>query len=286
MYNELWEELSCISEDKRWDFFKKRIIRCSEPKTAKDLEAAFAFMMAAGIAPPKPNETLIIMVHGIRTHAQWHEYLEYLIKKKSAAEVRSVRYGYFDSVRFIFHLYKKKLRHLTQEIRIAKRDFPTHEIAIVAHSFGTFLTLKFLQKNIDFEVDRILFCGAVVNEYYDFERLKNFPSYDAVINCVGCKDYYPVLAKISSIGYGVSGTFGFNRQSVQNVFINANHSGFFTDSIYEQYWLPFLLKGKVVKDPSMKKRPPSPYILSMISLVPGGLLILISLITLAIWLSI
>lgn len=281
LLEELQAELSYIEKDKRWDYMRERIAKSATPELAKALESAFSFIISTDIVPPKPNETLIIMVHGIRTYAQWHQSLERTIKQNSQAEVRSVRYGYLDSFRFIFHLYRKKLEHLTQEIRIAKRDFPTHEVVIVAHSFGSFLTLKFLQKNIDFEVDRILFCGAVINEYYDFDRLRNFPKAEGVINCVGCKDYYPVLAKAFSFGYGVSGTFGFNRQSVQNIYLNSNHCGFFNESIYKKHWLPFLLNGEVVKDSAMENRTDPPYILSILSLFPGALLI--SLVILAIW---
>ena len=284
LYYQLQEELSYIPSEKRWEHFTKRVRESVDPEQAKTLELTFTFLLETGTLPPKAREVLVVMLHGIRTHAPWHNTLKTSLEKHSETKVTPIKYGFFDAISFLFHFYHLKLRHVTQEIRMAKKDYPEHEVVIVAHSFGTYLTLKFLKKNVDFEVDRVLFCGSVVNENYNFDRLKNFPSHGSVINYIGNRDFYPVLAKSTSFGYGVSGTFGFNRHSVENVFLDSDHSGFFTPSTYEDYWIPFILNGSITHTDASLNQPPDSKILNLISIVPGFFLLLLTLFIIVIFL--
>lgn len=275
IYKKLESELSNIPSEKRWEHIKTRLLNESDRQRREDLESLFTFLMANNIALPKKKETLVAMVHGIRTHAEWHDQLEKAIKSSSTAEVKSVKYGFFDSIRFLMHFYGPKLKHVTEEFRLLKRDYPDHEIVIVAHSFGTFLTTKFIENNTDFNVDRVLFCGAVVNENYNFAKLPNFPGQGCVINDVGTQDIYPVLAKSCSLGYGASGTLGFNRQQIKNRYFECKHSGFFTEELFDSYWLPFLLRGDCVDSETTTNRPMMKYHISILSLMPGFILIVL-----------
>lgn len=283
IYKKLQSELSNIPSEKRWEHIKTRLLNESDPERREDLESLFSFLMENNIAPPKRKETLIAMVHGIRTHAEWHDQLEKAVRACSTAEVKSVKYGFFDSVRFLTHLYGKKLRHVTEEFRILKRDYPDHEIVVVAHSFGTFLTTKFLENNTDFNIERVLFCGAVVDEDFNFAKLPNFPGQGKAVNDVGTQDIYPVLAKSCSFGYGASGTVGFNRHQIRDRYFDCKHSGFFTPELFECYWLPFLLRGDCVESDVTTDRPAKSYHISILSLFSGFVLVSIAIVMLVIW---
>src|SRR5690554_2792011 len=263
-YKGLIELLSYQTNGKRWKFIRSYLNSVTDPETAEKIESFLVFLYESGALPTKENESLIILLHGIRTHASWHITLTEHIKSKSNSEVESIRYGFFSVIFFLLKLYRWKLKHVTQEIRMLKSRYPNHELILAAHSFGTYLALKFLKNNPDVKVKRILFCGSVVDNNYDFERMPNFPGAGTIANLIGTKDCYPVLAKIFSIGYGASGTFGFYRNVVMNKFLNCGHSGFFSTEIYDKYWLPFLLSGSFEEDSSKGEKLEPPYWLTIL----------------------
>lgn len=273
---ERWKaELSYVSDKERWDYIARKISELPNQNGREELESLLTFLTESGMIPPKNKETLVALIHGIRTRAEWHDNLRRKIKTVSSSEVKSIKYGFFDGVSFLIHRYAKKLDHLSEELRLLKRDYPNHELVIVAHSFGTFLTLKFLQKNLDYTVDRILFCGAIICEDYKFFSLANFPKEGSVLNDVGLRDIYPVLAKSFSLGYGASGTFGFNRHQVENRYFDCGHSEFFTDKLFDDYWLPFILRGEIVESESTYRRPVTSYYLNFLALFKGLGLVLV-----------
>jgi pimeloyl-ACP methyl ester carboxylesterase len=273
LFSDLKKEFKNIPLESRFNHIRQRLSAITNDEKRKDLEDVFLFMQSSGMLNTSTKPVVVAMIHGIRTQGEWHDNLKELIESKSNAIVKPIKFGFFDAVSFwlpIFTIFRwLKVRHVTKEMRILRRDYPDHEVVIVAHSFGTFLTAKFLEKNIDFNIDRLLLCGSIVPASFDWNKLPNYPTNGNAINDIGTKDLWPIFAKTSTFGYGDSGSFGFDTHTIEDRYHETGHSGFFTDELFNSYWLPFILDGEIVKSPSTTNRKPKKYYLSLLSLFPG-----------------
>jgi len=95
--------------------------------------------------------------------------------------------------------------------------------------------------NAYFKFDRIILCGSILPENFDWSRVENqiIPENkrDAIINECGIKDMWPALARSTSWGYGASGTYGFGSYNVRDRFHPIGHSGYFDKEFVQKYWV-------------------------------------------------
>ena len=130
------------------------------------------------------------------------------------------------------------------------------DCSIIAHSFGTFVVARILRDNTDLELNRIIFCGSVVSHKFRFEDYRHRFNPD-LINEVGTRDYWPVIAKVVTFGYGWAGTYGFRRPAVRDRWHNGKaHSDFLNQEFCQTYWIPYLSSGKIVEDDQEPEPPP------------------------------
>jgi hypothetical protein len=113
-----------------------------------------------------------------------------------------------------------------------------------------------LRDHTDLEFKRIIFCGSVVPHKFRFEN------YDArfqvpLINEVGTRDFWPVIAEVVTFGYGSAGAYGFRRPAVRDRWHNGKaHSDFLNQEFCGKYWVPFLRNGEIVEDSEKAERAP------------------------------
>src|SRR5262245_6668168 len=50
---------------------------------------------------PKTKNEIVILIHGIRTAAEWQEMMRHRLRDALGVEVKPVRYGYFDIFSFL-----------------------------------------------------------------------------------------------------------------------------------------------------------------------------------------
>jgi hypothetical protein len=93
------------------------------------------------------------------------------------------------------------------------------------------------------------------------------PAVENVNDC-GSRDIYPVLAKISTWGYGPTGTWGIGTTGVRDRYHFIDHSGYFNAEFVNKHWAPFLKDGTIVEPEYEIRRPPVPQWMSWLSLVP------------------
>lgn len=282
LFNELKIEFAAIPKANRYNHLKQRLNSIKDKAEKKLIEDIVLFLGESGLLVDSTKPILIAMIHGIRTQGEWHDRLKTFLENDNSITVVPIKFGFFDSISFWLPLFTffryLKVRHVTKEMRILKRDYPNHDLVVIAHSFGTFLISKFLKENSDYNIDRILLCGSIVPENFDWNALPNFPKKGNAVNDIGFKDIWPVLAKTSTFGYGASGRFGFNTHTIEDRYHNFSHSDFFSDDMFQNYWKPFIKKGEIVQSPFTSERNPQNYFVSILGLFPGFLLIIVSLI--------
>lgn len=237
------------------------------------INAHFAKISLAHVKPK-----VVVLVHGIRTQGDWFKIVKSELRNFEPFKVEECKYEYFDLFNFLCpiltrHFPKKKtLRNLHSIIA----DNGDADYYLISHSNGTYVMSHILAESPHIQFKGIIFCGSIVNENFRWDTLKSFPR-DMFINDIGTKDILPVLAKISTIGYGASGRFGFNHHGVMNRHHNLGHSGFFTSEFIARYWTPFLVHGEKVESPWDLEKPAEkawlqwvgskPYLLWYISII-------------------
>jgi hypothetical protein len=204
------------------------------------------------------NRHLILLVHGIRTRALWQNELRKVLEETGFI-VQPTNYGYFDVVRFLvpWQLFAgTAVKKITKQMRHALSMNKGADCSIIAHSFGTFIVAKILREYTDLEFNRIILCGSVLPHKFQFEDYRgrfNAP----LINEVGTRDCWPVIAEAITFGYGSAGTYGFLRPAVRDRWHNGKaHGDFLNQQFCRKYWIPFLRDGDIVEDSDVAERPP------------------------------
>jgi pimeloyl-ACP methyl ester carboxylesterase len=218
----------------------------SDPAERRVAEAAL-FLTSAALPQRKH---IVVLLHGMNTNAEWQEALAEAIRNSTNIEPLVIGYGNFHPVKFFLPvLYRLgRIKKVLEDLRGIRKRYPDADISVVAHSFGTYILSKILTKATDLKLHRILLCGAIVKTDYDWAVVEPRIS-SPVINDIGRRDYYPSLAKSWSWGYGDSGCIGFQNSLVRDRHFEYKHSDFLDVKHMQEYWLPYLLDGRVVASP-------------------------------------
>lgn len=167
-------------------------------------------------------------------------------------------YGKFGIFRFLipFEFFRlQPRRRVRDQILSYVRENNPQRISIIAHSFGTYLVSKIVEDGIGFNFDRVIFCGSVVPNDFDFAA--NREKFGGkVLNEIGTRDILPGLAASVTWGYGSIGTHGINSPAVINGWHQGfRHSDFMTVEFVKRRWVSFLKDG--LRPANVEKARPS-----------------------------
>ncbi|UCV28410.1 alpha/beta hydrolase [Ferribacterium limneticum] len=263
----LLNQVLSLPAQSQLEYLKAQLALINDPFEREKVETLVVLAFTLGQSNTSQNQ-IVILIHGIRTNAAWQERVAQELSQTSNIKVFPVGYGYFDAIRFWFPFYfrNKPIERVLREIRGIVAANRTAKIAVVAHSFGTYIVSRILAEQPDIIINRLLLCGSIINDEYRWDLLPKIPP--SVLNDVGTDDLWPVAAKVSTWGFGSSGTFGFKTYNVQDRFHKLGHSDFFSLNHIRQYWLPYILSGQIVKSSWGAERPPASTAVSVLSIAP------------------
>jgi len=222
----------------------------------------------AASTPAAARPTLLILLHGIRTDAEWQERLASRFTNTPGFEVVPIKYGRLDPFRFWspFFTRKKIIEQINTRLQNTLKDFPGYRKVIIAHSFGTYALVEIMKANPLVRFDRIILCGSIVSQNFNWDDLKdqiemppNGHLRDYIVNECGARDIWPILAQTTTFGFGSTGTFGFGASEVRDRYHDVPHSGYFEDKFIEDYWLPFLNENRIKPSKWESNRPKTPF---------------------------
>lgn len=213
-------------------------------------ERAFAeslFLLGLELPQPPSQKHLVVLIHGIRTHAVWQESLASKLDSIGSIETFPIGYGFLEVLSFLLpgKTREDPIARVARELRTLREKYGNAKISVVAHSFGTYIISRILSEETDIGIYRLQLCGSIIPEKYRWDKV-SYRISGVVVNDAGTRDYWPVMASISTWGYGATGTFGFKKASVKDRFHNCGHSDFFNDEHMDKYWVPLLVDGQVV----------------------------------------
>ena len=258
----------------RLPFLKGWLLREPDIARRKHLETLFLAHLNTGTNPKV--EKVVILVHGIRTQATWQGMVTNELSAVPNVVVMSVGYGYFDVLKFWApYLWRNMAcKEVLRKVRDIQANHQNHELVVIAHSFGTYIVSQILRNEPDVRIGRVLMCGCIIRRSFRWDSLPGDRRAQQMVNDVGTRDVWPVLAKIGSWGYGESGTFGFKDPSrVTDRFHNLGHSDFFSVEHVRSYWAPFVKTGEITPSSLDKQRPTPSFLLSVACAIPIKLIL-------------
>lgn len=184
---------------------------------------------------------LVVLIHGIRDFGEWEDSVKRVLKGIPGIKVVPLGYEYYDPLRFLVPALFQRGPQRTiamnikqEKKKLEKKGYSKVKVSVVAHSFGTHVILGILDddQNADLDLENLILCGAVLPRLYNFRKIMPMVK-NRILNFVGCRDIWPVMAKISTFGYGSAGTFGFQGAGPDNLYFDFGHGGYFSESFIQ-----------------------------------------------------
>lgn len=204
---------------------------------------------------PYGERPLVLSIHGIRTTGQWQDDLAETLDKNGFRH-RPLNFGFFRAVSLVLPWARQsKVDWFLKEIHWKTNDV-TQPPSIIAHSFGTYLLTRALEKQALLKFDRIILCGSIVREDYPWTAIVEGKQANFILNEAGGEDFWCGLVGWVVSDAGASGVVGFDDKADGRVLQLRHelhrHSDYFSELNYKERWIPFL-KGISPQVPT--KRP-------------------------------
>lgn len=194
-----------------------------------------------------PDTKIVVLIHGIHTDGSWQRCVQKELSSVNRLHVHDLGYDVVTALQLFGPIRSTPVNRIAREIRRIKDEEPQAKISVIAHSFGTYIVSKILEDHPDIRFDRIIMCGAIVSRSYPWDRNARDLNKSRIINDVGTRDIWPVIATFSTGGYGSSGRRGFQNASVTDRYFNYKHSDFFEpkNNHIRDYWKPIIETGDI-----------------------------------------
>jgi pimeloyl-ACP methyl ester carboxylesterase len=206
----------------------------------------------------------------MNTGGEWQERLADHFRENYGLLTYPLGFGVVGILSFIFPFWTRMpyIKMVDERLRAIRLLNPDAKISVIAHSFGTYIITKLLLEQSNFKLDRLVLCGSIVPLQFSWIEVLNQLGQHRIINDVGTKDLWPVIARVVTFGYGPSGRLGFKYPGVADRFHNYKHSDYFEDVHVRKYWEPFLLSGRITPSPHSSEREPVPYWIRFLVWIP------------------
>lgn len=214
-----------------------------------------------------PKRKIIISVHGIRTTGAWQKQIASVVSENGWIYY-PMDYGYFTVIHFALPFVRKsKIAWFCQQFDQIKERYPEVTPSVVAHSNGTYIVANALKTYPHIRVDKVILCGSIVRQDFDWKTIFERKQATLVRNEVGVKDIWAAHANWLAWGdTGLSGQRGFTKDNprlLQPQFPEFGHATFQAYGHYRAFWLPFLDEPKPYEGetdpPWYAEEPVSPY---------------------------
>jgi len=198
---------------------------------------------------------VVILIHGIRDYGKWVQTADTVLSSDHIV-VTMPKYGRYSVGDFLkpWKSKRRPMERIHREFMDVDTQYPNAKISVIAHSFGTYLFTRVLQRYRNIRVWRVVLCGSVLPQSFDWAKIAGQigsadniqQKRDFIVNDCGDADGWPALAYSASWSYGSAGTDGFGNIHVQDRYHSGEHGLFFEEKFMERYWRPFIQKGEVV----------------------------------------
>jgi hypothetical protein len=208
------------------------------------------------LAADETPANLVISLHGIRTRGAWQKTVNSDLQRNGFRH-ELFDYGHFGVLQLVLPWRRaRKIVWFRDEYERRIRETGLVP-SVIAHSFGTYIVAKAMEKYEEVRFDRVIFCGSIVRRDYAWDSIVRRGQVRAVLNEYGGKDFWVKLAGWFVGDVGRSGALGFEC-SVPTVYqrrrLLFRHSDYFYPLNYRENWIPFLRGDSPSEQSSEPKR--------------------------------
>jgi pimeloyl-ACP methyl ester carboxylesterase len=193
----------------------------------------------------KTHDRALVLVHGLKSHGEWYSHVTEIASARDWI-VAPFSYGH----RWLTALLlRNEQRAIIDEFRryvYAIYERYQCDISVIAHSFGTFVTMSYLVNFDDppVDFDTVIFTGSILNPEFDLSLVN-----DKLVRLVNEKSpndnavkWAPIL-RVFNPSMGPSGVDGFSNDAEflvqRECSIFTHHNVIDRDVVYQR-WLPEL----------------------------------------------
>lgn len=185
----------------------------------------------------------VLSLHGIQTRGNWQKDLARHVSEEGLTYV-PLDYNWFSAFRLLFEAARDRRVDAFRDEYDRFTEVYGSVPSIVAHSFGTYITARAMEK-YGLEFDRVIFCGAIVRRDFPWSSQFAAGRVQRVLNDFGGRDLWARLGVWFIKDAGQSGLLGFSDDADGRVLQRGHtwfrHSDYFYTGNYRKRWLRFLL---------------------------------------------
>jgi hypothetical protein len=186
----------------------------------------------------------VVVLHGIRDLGnEWTSQFEEALQARFAIShppsqklcIYRPTYGYFDMISFLrWPERQAKVRWFMDELTELQAKYPNMtNLHFIGHSHGTYVLGSALRKYKALKLDRAVFAGSVVPQYYDWASPALTNRIRAVRNYVASSDKVVAwLPRLFELFHGDLGSAGFNGFQRPPTFAAASWTNFMKQTKY------------------------------------------------------
>lgn len=189
---------------------------------------------------------VVLTIHGVDTRGEWQKRVAPLLSRHGFTPYL-LDYGRLPHIRVLSPWSRSGLVDwLNREIMAIVDSEQIGRPSVIAHSYGTYILAQALKRYPFIKLDRVLFCGSIVDPKFDWGSLIAKGQLNSLRNEVGRKDLWAGLMKWFQLlipDVGPSGAKGFSNADprvADESFLDYGHSNFFEPGHAKNYWIPFL----------------------------------------------
>lgn len=239
------EQLLARPEGERLDF-------------SRELEEEFpgaADYIAVSMKMRMPLTHVVVPIHGIRDDGAWADGIRRALARHNHIVVSPGGYGYFPVWKFLASESARGqvYEHILRTLRNAQGH--NQVVSVICHSFGTYGVTRAIIENPDIRLFRLIMCGSIVPQEFAWDKVPATLPLGRIVNDCGNRDNWPVVARRLNSRFGATGRFGFAHAPVIDRWHDVDHGGFASTQMIEEYWAPFLARGKLVESLQSFQKP-------------------------------
>lgn len=199
-------------------------------------------------------ERLFISIHGIRTLGVWQNILEKTVLDNiSDVTFKKYRYNYYSALQLLIPSSREKIiDDFVNKLTEMVCECPNARITLIAHSFGTYITVKALEAipvDITLNIERVILVSSVLKPNYDWSYVNMRHNIESINNECGFNDNILLLSHFFSHDMGMAGRVGFTGMNIKNRFFKGGHDFFIREiDFMAKHWIPILTGSNIDVD--------------------------------------
>lgn len=224
------------------------LLRATIPEDQKDLFDALVDNKRSGIRDSADSK-ILVLIHGIRTDGAWQRDVQREFHGVPNLQVHDLGYDVVTGMQLAGPFRAGPVNKIVRDIRRLKEEEPLARISVIAHSFGTYVVSRILEEHPDISFEKIVLSGCLIKRSYPWDRNARGMRKSSIINDVGVRDIWPLIASCATWGYGSTGRVGFKNATVTDRYFDYSHSEFFENNRVhiKKYWRPLFEFDEIVQ---------------------------------------